>query len=598
MWRAYPVYLVRTSSRLGSTKYRRSDDVTRLRPGGLIPASVHVFSHWVIKEATMEILDRPTVATLRPTSLDSLWLARRDGFTWAISEMSHDDNGLAIATALRQGTAIAVSDGSFKDSQGTAAFIIEGASLEGRLVGVNVIPGEEDSQSPYRSELGGVAGILEALHCICIAQTVTSGHVTVGLDGEQAMKQAFSEWPLDPCQPDYDMLQHIRGMIRASPLTFSSRWIESHQDDSKSVTQLDRWGRLNVECDGLAKAFWNINASAKSWAPNLQFGHEKWSLWIDGKKLSRVDKKKLYAFTFSERTTTYWHRKSSLTPDLITSINWEACAVAMSRLPFGKKRWLLKHATGWCGVGQRELMRGNQDHDECPRCGASESSTHVVECKGTGADATFDLAVQTLETNMIAIKTAPHIQRAILKRLRQWRKFGDRALPRFTDFDMWGTQHAVKEQDRIGWYQFLLGRLGRRWSDAQQRYLDSLHQRHTGRRWTISLITKAIEVAWDMWEQRNDIKHNTLHPRRAAAVARIKAQLHLLYRTGSDGFLPQDKLLFSKSLPKLLKGSPSEMLQWITSALNATRRAADAKQDKTASMAAERALMTRWLQRT
>jgi hypothetical protein len=72
--------------------------------------------------------------------------------------MAVDDNGLEIAKALIQGTAIAFSSGSFKDSQGTSAFIIEGDSKKGRLVGVNVIPGEPSSQSACRSELGGVAG--------------------------------------------------------------------------------------------------------------------------------------------------------------------------------------------------------------------------------------------------------------------------------------------------------------------------------------------------------------------------------------------------------------------------------------------------------
>ena len=597
MWRAYPRLLVRSSPRVGFTKYRWSDEVTRIRPAELIPASVHQTTHWVAKEAVMEILAVPVQAALRILTVQEAWLRRSPDFNWAITEMTITDNGLEIATALKLGTAIAVSDGSFKDYHGTAAFVLEGANTrEGRIVGVNVIPGEEESQSAYRSELGGVAGILEVLHCICVVHQVLAGHVTVGLDGEQAMKEAFGDWPLDPGRPDYDMLQHIRGMILASPLTFSSRWIESHQDDSKSVAHLDRWGKLNVECDGLAKSFWNTNALAQTWIPNRQFGFEKWSVWIAQKKLSTVDKKKLYAFTFSERTQQYWHRKSSLTPELITSINWEACAEAMGSLPFGKKRWLLKHATGFCGVGRRAFLRGNQDHDECPRCGESESSKHVVECKGTGADLTFTLAIQKLDISMTTLDTAPHIQKAILKRLNQWRKYGDKDLPRFRDYDMWGTQHAVQEQDEIGWYQFLLGRFGRKWSDAQQRFIDSLQKKNTGRRWIISLIQKALDVAWDMWEQRNDVKHNTLHPRRAAEVLDIKVQLQLLYRTGRKGFLTQDCLLFSKSEATLLKGDPSDMLQWITSVLNATRRAAQAKNDLEATMQSERALMKLWLE--
>jgi hypothetical protein len=67
-------------------------------------------------------------------------------------------------------------------------------------------------------------------------------------------------------------------MIRLSLLEFTSRWIESHQDDSKSLAKLDRWGKVNVEGDGLAKSFWTTNALANSWAPCIQFGLEKWAL--------------------------------------------------------------------------------------------------------------------------------------------------------------------------------------------------------------------------------------------------------------------------------------------------------------------------------
>jgi hypothetical protein len=87
------------------------------------------------------------------------------------------------------------------------------------------------------------------------------------------MKEAFGDWPLDPSHPDYDMLQHIRGMIKYSPLT--SRWIESHQDDKRPLAKLDHWGQLNVECDGLAKSFWNTTALTSTWLPSIQFGFEK-----------------------------------------------------------------------------------------------------------------------------------------------------------------------------------------------------------------------------------------------------------------------------------------------------------------------------------
>jgi hypothetical protein len=46
----------------------------------------------------------------------------------------------------------------------------------------------------------------------------------------------------------------------------------------------------------------------------------------------------------------------------------------------------------------------------------------VVECKGTGADITFTLAVQKLEAHLMTFDTAPPIITAIMTRIRQWQK--------------------------------------------------------------------------------------------------------------------------------------------------------------------------------
>ena len=61
---------------------------------------------------------------------------------WALQNICQTDDGQRIATELQIGTAIAVSDGSLKASVGTAGFIIEAESQEGRVKGVNMVPGE------------------------------------------------------------------------------------------------------------------------------------------------------------------------------------------------------------------------------------------------------------------------------------------------------------------------------------------------------------------------------------------------------------------------------------------------------------------------
>jgi hypothetical protein len=81
----------------------------------------------------------------------------------------------------------------------------------------------------------------------------------------------------------------------------------------------------------------------------------------------------------------------------------------------------------------------------------------VLECQGTGTDVTFALAIKKFETSLTMLDTAPPIIAAVIKHPQQRRKFGDQSLPWFNENDQWGTQHAVKEQDIISWYQFLLG---------------------------------------------------------------------------------------------------------------------------------------------
>ena len=52
---------------------------------------------------------------------------RSDGrIQWAVENCRVDDDGRYVAQAIQDGTAIAVSDGSFKDATGAAAFVLEG----------------------------------------------------------------------------------------------------------------------------------------------------------------------------------------------------------------------------------------------------------------------------------------------------------------------------------------------------------------------------------------------------------------------------------------------------------------------------------------
>lgn len=65
-----------------------------------------------------------------------------------------------------------------------------------------------------------------------------------------------------------------------------------------------------------------------------------------------------------------------------------------------------------------EMLKGNKDHEQCPRCGKPEDAPHVVRCKGTGTEAIFEVAVQKLEIEMGDKFTAPEIIKGLGTRIR------------------------------------------------------------------------------------------------------------------------------------------------------------------------------------
>ena len=75
---------------------------------------------------------------------------------------------------------------------------------------------------------------------------------------------------------------------------------------------------------------------------------------------------------------------------------------------------------------------------------------------------------------------------------------------------MFGLREAVLDQDDIGWYNFLMGRPSRLWTDVQHRYFEWLQRINTGKSWVLALIKKVWEVSWDMWDHRNKVRANTI----------------------------------------------------------------------------------------
>eukprot|EP00957_Ditylum_brightwellii_P159500 12141244-Ditylum_brightwellii.AAC.1 len=97
-----------------------------------------------------------SAATLHGTSPSKLNLADKcqtaePDPNWAMAGIHVDDNGALIAAALKDRTAIAVSDGSYKNNRSAAACTIEGKEhIRLRIICMTTTPGDLDNHDAYR----------------------------------------------------------------------------------------------------------------------------------------------------------------------------------------------------------------------------------------------------------------------------------------------------------------------------------------------------------------------------------------------------------------------------------------------------------------
>ncbi len=144
-------------------------------------------------------------------------------------------------------------------------------------------PGDEASQSSYRSELTEVYCIILTVTKLCSFYSIDNGSIMVSCDNLLASEQAFGENDISLADPSYDLLLAIRCLLSISKVKWNTIHIEGHQDDTTPHKELDCWANLNINMDSIAKRYLPIVQC--QWQHFIIPG-EPWSLWFNDKQLS------------------------------------------------------------------------------------------------------------------------------------------------------------------------------------------------------------------------------------------------------------------------------------------------------------------------
>ena len=110
-----------------------------------------------------------------------------------------------------------------------------------------------------------------------------------------------------------------------------------------------------------------------------------------------------------------------------------------------------------------------------------------------------------------------------------------------------------------------MGKVSVRWQAVQHKYFEWLKRRNTGKAWVQALIQKIWEISWSMWDNRNDIRLNTITPANCQAIADLNHQIRAEFDLGTDGVGHRDHHWFVKPLSHVLEFDKEHKAQWLAS---------------------------------
>jgi hypothetical protein len=469
------------------------------------------------------------------------------------------DDGEILAQALAVGNAIAVCDGSYKQGKGASAWVIEGESSEGRIKGFNGVPGSTVNQSSYRSELAGLLGIVSFTVELCKYHSIKEATITIACDNLSALSNSLDSDNYTSIQdPDHDLIIAIQKLLLSPGITWLHRHVRGHQDDKKDSSALDRWEKLNIEMDALAKR----TLSQPHSLPSQTSKGEPWSIWINKEKIIKDIANNIYEHIHGKEAIDYWLRKEKLNSETCSLMAWDSIGKAITQTPLPRRWFLSKHISGMCGVGKFTTIWKDTETATCPRCGDYEDAPHVWRCKDKAVQLIWDSQLDKLHSWLATIDTDPEIITVIIMNLKSW-YYNTPTEVIDTSRDI---QNCAKRQDLLGWDLVIEGFLHYGWIDSQQRYYDSIGSRRTGKKWLERLLLELWDLTMLLWINRNDTKHQQDNQQTSREITHMNRNIICLYNKLNGTVPNNDQYLFITPLPTLLKKTMAFKLEWIAQA--------------------------------
>jgi len=170
-------------------------------------------------------------------------------------------------------------------------------------------------------------------------------------------------------------------------------------------------------------------------------------------------------------------------------------------------------------------------------------------------------------------KTYPPMEKVMIKIISAWRHRRMSSVKLSTISTAFGLREAIKDQQKMGWTNFVLGRWTPLWQKVQQHYLDHIKSKRSSKRWASAIIEKHLLTIWDVWQFRCTIVHGPGGVKERNLNKDIDQDIINQFGSTSENDLMIDdqKLLRDHTLADLQQKTIEEKRQWLRSIRNAIR---------------------------
>ena len=312
--------------------------------------------------------------------------------------------------------------------------------------------------------------------------------------------------PIDPTIQQFDIISAIRRQVQATPITWTTRRVEGHQDKNP-LNVLDRLATLNCAMDTLAKQRWaESHNSLHNYTGEIH--GRAGILRINGRAIHCNLKQEMYDDTVGSDLLNYWDKRgffgSASNGGGASKVDWDVTEKLVAILPRARQHWLIKQVARVSATGRNMVRRKEQRSAACPRCGfEDEDNTHILRCQHSSVHTLWEEEMKTFSSWLAQHDTSPSIQSAVVSGLRSWYRSENPSVP-----DSISNQRVIaafKLQTAIGWKALLEGCPCNLWAPAQAVYFQ--HSRRSKNRsaanWLRSVCKKLIDFSFTLWEHRN-----------------------------------------------------------------------------------------------